>query len=71
MARREPTIDGGEKIVGRFAFALIAPEPRPAGTDATPFAKAEGYHTTRRSPGSASRCRRNRPTYHTLTCFGC
>jgi hypothetical protein len=26
MARREPTIDGGEKIVGRIAFALIAPE---------------------------------------------
>ena len=34
MARREPTIDGGEKIVGRIAFALIAPEPRPAGAGA-------------------------------------
>ena len=34
MARRALTIDGGEKIVSRIAFALIAPEQRPAGTDA-------------------------------------
>jgi hypothetical protein len=33
MDRRALTIDGGEKIVSRIGFALIAPEQRPAGTE--------------------------------------